>query len=157
MRVFVTTAVVASLMVAGCVAVAAPAAVPAVVIPMAIPMPEERLDTLSVVPSTAARVVGDIRGIQLSPESGGERIEFSDVTEVRWGPTELVIAGTVDASGSLERRQSPTTSVPLEDLDYVIVREYGPGGSWSRSFLAAAAGSFAGVFVLSWGLFLISF
>lgn len=158
MRALAVAALATSVLASGCaVASWAYVAAPAVAIPIAIRTPEGGLDGLPVVPSAEARVVGDIRGVQLSPESGGERIEFSDVTEVRWGSTELVITGTVDTSGSLERRLSPTTSVPLEDVDYVIVRDYDPGGSYLSSFLGAAAGTAAGMFLVTLTLTLLAF
>lgn len=112
------------------------------------------------VPVTATAqpvVLSDIRGVAFTEEAGGGEVRFFEVLDVRWLPEALemdgrVDAGTVDTSGSLERRLSPTTSVPLEDVDYVIVRDYHPGGSHLGSFLGAAVGSAAGMFLATLAL-----
>ena len=84
---------------------------------------------LPLVPSSEARVVGDIRGVVLKEEAGGGRIEFSRVSEVRWTSSELIITGRVttrdDEAFALRRRgQTITTSFPLDDVSQVLLAEH---------------------------------
>lgn len=100
---------------------------------------------LPLVPSPETRVVGDIRGVVLREEAGGGRIEFSQVSEVRWTSSELIISGT-GMTGAAEafvlRQLSPTVtaSFALEDVSHVLVPSI-PSG---RKVIGHAAAAFLG-------------
>ena len=122
-----------------------------VIAPLAI-TPETGLDTLPLAPSRDTRVVGDIRGVQLLPAVGGARVEFSEVTQVSWTSSALLITGTVDAPRTPEDGLHTTSSFPLADIDYVIVREYNHGKSEAATFATTMLGSLAGTFLLLVGI-----
>ena len=121
-------------MVSGCVYWALSAA-PGVLVPFMVPAPEPGPDSLMVVQASEVRVIGDIRGVTLRPEAGGQAIEFSEVSEVRWTSSALIITGTTDALGSTDPDGVITACYPLADIHSVIVREYGEGSSSLSSFL----------------------
>lgn len=148
MRALVAIALGFSFITSGCLAMAA-SAIPVIVIPVAMPASGEALDTLAVVPSPEVRVVGDVRGVVLRPEAGGERIEFSEVVEVRWNSSAVVITGTVNAPGSQEHGQDITASFPLADAHYLIVQDgEGPSAAGPLSFLASIVVTVVLAFVL---------
>ena len=89
-------------------------------------------------PSPGARVLGDIRGVILhAPER--KRVEFAQVSDVRWSSDTLTIAGIVNASDRTVAVATETLSFPLEDVSYVLVRDFSPG----KSFLASIGTGFA--------------
>jgi len=130
-------------MVSGCRYMALSTA-PGVLVPLVVPAPEPGPESLTVVQTSEPRVIGDIRGVALRPEAGGQVIEFSEVSNVRWTSSVLVITGTVDPPDSADPGQIATARYPVADIDYVIVRKYSKGMSSVRTFLGAAVIGFAG-------------
>ena len=63
-----------------------------------------------------------------------------------------MITGTVDAPRTPEDGLHTTSSFPLVDIDYVIVREYNHGKSEAATFATATLGSLAGTFLLWIGI-----
>ena len=87
---------------------------------------------LPLVPSPETRVVGDIRGVVLKEEAGGGTIEFSQVSEVRWSSSELIISGTgmtgaAEAFVSRQHGPTVTASFALEDVGHVLIRSIPSG------------------------------
>ena len=140
-RALVAGALGVSLLTSGCLAVGV-SAIPPLVIPSRISAPDTALDTLSVVPSPEARIVGDIRGVVLRSEARGERFEFSDVAEVRWTSSAVTITGTLNAPGHQEHGRNTTASFPLADVQYLIVHEYLEKVSFASTLLATLAATF---------------
>ena len=89
-----------------------------------IPLPESGPESLTVDQGSEARVIGDIRGVALRPEAGGQLIEFSEVSNVRWTESALVITTTDYARGDTDSERLTTASYPVADIESVIVRDY---------------------------------
>lgn len=73
-------------------------------------------------PSPAEREDVDIRGVVVGdPEDGGRAVEFAEVYDVQWGPSELSIQGMLEDGGP-----SPnvvTQRYPYADLSGVLARQ----------------------------------
>jgi len=136
-------------MVSGCRYMALSTA-PGLLVPLVVPAPEPGPDSLTVVQTSEPRVVGNIRGVVLGPEAGGQVVEFSEVSDVRWTSSVLVITGTVDAAGSADPGQITTARYPIEDINYVIVRNYSKGSSSLKSFLGAFPIGFVSGYLALW-------
>lgn len=100
------------------------------------------------VPSPEARVLGDIRGVVLGDGVNERRVEFFEVSRVRWTSSALVTTGAVDYPGRAGRRpvEKISFSFPLDDISYVLVREFSPGKSfWQSVGGGLAVGALAGL------------
>lgn len=95
---------------------------------------------VSPAPSPGTRVLGDIRGVVL--RGGEQRVEFWQVSDVRWTADTLVITGVVDSPDRTSYSRPETISFPLDDVSYVLVREFNPGKSiWTSVGLGLATGA----------------
>ena len=86
-----------------------------------------RFEHLLPVPTPETRVVGDVTGVVLRGEAADERVEFIEVRAVNWTSSELVITGRRDEGGIVE-----TASFPLEQIRYVLVRDFSARESLKR-------------------------
>lgn len=79
------------------------------------------------VPGPEARDGLDIRGVVLGdcpPDGTGcETFEYSEVHDVRWTETSLVITGAVHAPGEDDHGQITTVTFPLAEVSDVLVSE----------------------------------
>ena len=123
---------------------------PGVLVPLVVPAPEPGPDSLPVAQTSEPSVIGDIRGVVLRPDAGGQVVEFSGVSDVRWTSSGLVISGTVDALDSADPGQIAAAHYPIADIDYVIVRNYSKGISSTRTFLGASVIGFVSGYLALW-------
>lgn len=79
------------------------------------------------VPGPEARDGLDIRGVivgECPPDGPGcETFEYSEVHDVRWTETSLVITGAVHAPGEDDHGQITTVTFPLAEVSEVLVSE----------------------------------
>ena len=79
------------------------------------------------VPGPEARDGLDIRGVivgECAPDGTGcEMFEYSEVHDVRWTETSLVVTGTVNAPGEDGHGQITTVAFPLAEVSNVLVSE----------------------------------
>ena len=99
-------------------------------------------------PSPGTRVLGDIRGVIL--RGADQRVEFRQVSDVRWTADTLVITGVVDSPDRTRYSRAETISFPLDDVSYVLVRDFSPGRSfWASVGVGLATGAVFVLMVLS--------
>ena len=67
---------------------------------------------------------------------------FSHVSGLRWTPSAIVVTGTADAPGNPDHGQTRTITFALDEVDYLLVREYDARRSL---FLALGLGGLLGI------------
>ena len=108
-------------------------------------------------------MVADIRGVVLTEEAGGARVEFFNVTSVLWTSSEFIIAGTVYGPGRITNGvysppnpyhgQTRSITFALDDVSRVLVHgnanqaEVGVG-----MLVGAALAAPTFLYVLVWAL-----
>lgn len=74
------------------------------------------------VPEPELRTDLDVQGVVLGEGPDSELFEFSEVHEVRWTETSLVVAGVVQAPGEPDHGQTTAVTFPLAEVDELLVR-----------------------------------
>lgn len=74
------------------------------------------------VPEPELRTDLDVQGVVLGEGPDSELFEFSEVHEVRWTETSLVVAGVVQAPGESDHGQTTAVTFPLAEVDELLVR-----------------------------------
>ena len=100
-------------------------AAPGVLVPFVVSAREPGPDSLPVVQTSEARVIGDIR-------------EWRSFLKQE------------DALGSTDQGQITTACYPFADIDFVIVRQYSKGFSSLKSFLGAPVIGFVSGYLALW-------